>query len=168
MKKIEMDENGPFFEPESDRPLPAGWDRAKRLVLRGARAVALAAFALCAAIGAAALLSVWHFAADRPLLRELYCLTPEAFDRPAGALGVETAPGAETDTAGARLRPVPEIRLVLVDRGGQELLLCAAADRLGETPGLAVPPDGRPLDGLPPIRTTLFARLPERAGAAVR
>lgn len=161
-----MDENRPVFEFESDRPPPAGRDRAKRLVLRGARAVALAAFALCAAIGAAALLSFWLFASDRPLPRELYCLTPEAFDRPARAVS-ETGV-AETDVAVTRLRPVPEIRLVLVDRGGQELLLCAAADRLGETPGLAVPPDGRPPDGRPPIRATLFARLPERAGAAVR
>ena len=86
---------------------------------------------------AATLPSYWHFAADRPLLRELRCLTPEAFDRAGGA------PGAETGTAVARLRPVPDLRLVPVDRGGQELLPCAAADRLGETPGFAVPPVGR-------------------------
>ena len=59
---------------------------------------------------------VFESESDRPLPRELRCLTPEAFDR------ADRAPGAETGTAVARLRPVPEIRRVPVDRGGRELL----------------------------------------------
>jgi hypothetical protein len=55
---------------------------------------------------------------------------------------------------------------VLVDRGGQELLPCAAADRLGETP--AVPPGAFPApDGRPEILTTLFVRVPERGAVPV-
>jgi hypothetical protein len=123
--------------------------------------------AICAATGAAALRSFWLFKRDRPLLRERYCLTPEAFDRPDRANVAETDV-AETDVAVARLRPVPEIRRVLVDRGGQELLRCAAADRLGETPAVAVPPHAVPAaDGRPEIRTTLFVRVPERGAVPV-
>jgi hypothetical protein len=156
------DENRAVFESGPARIL---WSRAKRMAFRGARFVALAAFALCAAIGAVALLSFWLFASDRPLLRELHCLTPEAFDRPDRA-NVSETDVAETSVTVARLRPIPEIRLVLVDRGGQELLLCAAADRLGETP--AVPPGAFPApDGRPEILTTLFVRVPERGAVPV-
>jgi len=158
------DENRAVFESGPARIL---WSRAKRMAFRGARFVALAAFALCAAIGAVALLSFWLFASDRPLLRELHCLTPEAFDRPDRA-NVSETDVAETSVTVARLRPIPEIRLVLVDRGGQELLLCAAADRLGETPAVAVPPGAFPApDGRPEILTTLFVRVPERGAVPV-
>ena len=149
------DQNRPVFGFESDRPPSAGRDRAKRIAFRGARFVALAALALCATTGAAVLLSFWLFASDRPLLRELHCLTPEAFDRP------DRANVAGANVTVARLRPLPEIRLALADRGGQELLLCAVADRLGETPTFPAP------DGRPEIRTALFVRVPERGAVPV-
>ena len=135
------DQNRPVLNLKATAPPSAGRDRAKRIAFRGARFVALAALALCATTGAAALLSFWLFASDRPLRRELHCLTPEAFDRP------DRANVAGANVTVARLRPLPEIRLELADRGGQELLLCAAADRLGETPAVAAPPGAFPTQG---------------------
>ena len=67
------DQNRPVLNLKATAPPSAGRDRAKRIAFRGARFVALAALALCATTGAAALLSFWLFASGRPLLRELYC-----------------------------------------------------------------------------------------------
>ena len=54
------DQNRPVLNLKATAPPSAGRDRAKRIAFRGARFVALAALALCATTGAAALLSFWR------------------------------------------------------------------------------------------------------------
>jgi len=136
-------------------PARAPWSQARRIAFRGARFVALAALGVCAATGAVFWLGILHSLGEpHSNRRELSCLTPEAFDRLVAA--VEPLH-----------RPMPEVRLVLADRGGQELI-CAS-----------YPPDHAPAAGplsahadvRPDIFTTLVVRAaePDRsAGAAGR